>query len=296
MPEEQAGDTSIINADPGAGAHVDTGSIPADTGTQLTEAQQAFQSYFKDNETMKDFMNSEDPFKAVAEKMSTMGQQVSLKVPGEGATAEELSAWRKAIGAFDSIDEYKYEPPTTEDEALKKLLPTEMPFADAFRELALKNNLPASAWKDFTDAYNQMVLEDVKIGAEIQQKAFGAVKENWAKAHGANAPEVEKVFMKYFSAADAAETQILQSLTQEQLAALGSVVYKQDRHMNSEDTIDTKQIGSTTLSDTEYVIEMSKLKAQERNLVNEGKGWSPDLKDVQNKIKELSDRFANQGR
>lgn len=295
MTEASGGDGSLVTQQ-GATTTIDTGSLPTGGASTpaLNEAQQLFAERFANNETFKPFLSHEDPFQAVAERLSTPVE--GLKVPGENATAEELSAWRKAIGAFDTAEGYKYEPPTTDDEALKALLPsadTPMPFAEAFAEIAAKTNMPESTWKEITAGYNQMLIESAKIEQEMMAKASQTIAENWKKAHGENAPQVGQVFQKYFATASPEESQILSTLSAEQVAALGSAIYKHDRMVMSEDGIDTKNIGSSTLSETDYVLKRSELLAQKAKLDREGKAWSVEARKIQAELKQLSDRQFN---
>lgn len=273
---------------------IDMANIPANTAPALNDAQKLFSERFAENEVMKQFATHEDPFKAIAERVATPVE--GLKVPTEESTPEELAAFRKAIGALDSKDGYKFEMPSVDDENLKKLMPTDAPFAEAFAELAAKNNMPESTWKDLTDAYGQMMVEGAKLEAEQMQKAQQTIAEEWKKAHGENAPEVGKVFQKYFHNATDAESQILSTLTAEQVAALGSVVYKRDRMVMSEDTLDTKNMGSSTLTESDYLLKRSELLTQKSKLDNSGKAWSVEARAVKAELKKLSDQYASQGK
>ncbi len=275
---------------------INTDAVPNQAAPELNDIQKAFNQYYEGNEQMKQFAQNDNPFKAVADKLAEPPKVEGLKLLTEQSTPEEISAFKKALGAFEKADEYKYELPTSDDEAIKKLLPADQPFIKAFQELAQKSHMPESTWKELIGAYNQMVVEGVKTQVELSGKAMTAIKENWAKAHGEAAPKVESVFQKYFSQASAAESEILSTLSQDQLAAVGSVVYKQEKRLGAEDTIDTGNLGSGTLTDVEYVAERSKLLAEQRKLQNDGRAWSPEAEDLKKKLQQLSDRFKNSAR
>lgn len=292
MPEGTEG--TVATQDGGGSTRIDTGAIPNTQTPQLSEAQQAFSKFFDGNETMKSFAGEADPFKALATKFEESSKApAGIKLPTAESTPEELVAFKKAFGAFDKAEDYKYDPPTSDDEAIKKLLPAEAPYIKAFQEIALKGHMPEAAWKELMGAYNQMIVEDTKTSVELSSKAMGAIKENWSKTHGEEAPKVETVFQKYFANASAAEAQILSTLSPEQMIALGSVVYRQDKKLGAEDKIDTGAFGSDTMSEVEYMSERSKLLSEQRKLQSLGKAWSPEAEDVQAKLKSLGDRYKN---
>lgn len=276
---------------------VNLGDLPTPAAApELNDMQKLFTERFKDNEALKEFATHEDPFKAIADKLATPAAPVGgLKVPTAESTPEEIAAFREAIGAPADKTGYKYELPKIEDEAIKKLIPEGMPapFADAFAEIASKHNLPAAAWTDLTAAYNQLLIEDAKNLNEHTQKSHAAIQENWNKTHGANGPQVSQVFQKYFASANDAESQVLSTLTAEQVAALGSVVYKRDKMMMSEDTIDTSKMGSSTMTDAEYVMKRSKLLSDKAKLDNSGQAWSPEAASIKAQLEQLKDQFSN---
>lgn len=281
-----------------AGSVVNIGDLPSQSEAPvLNDAQKLFSERFKDNESLKEFVSHEDPFKAIADKLSAQSS-VSLKVPTANSTPEEIAAFREAIGAPADKTGYKYELPKIEDESIKKLIPEGLPtpFVDAFAEIASKHNLPAAAWTDLTAAYNQLLIEDAKSLNAHSQKSYATIQENWNKEHGENGPKVSQVFQKYFASASEAESQVLSTLTAEQVAALGSVVYKRDRMVMSEDTIDTSKMGSTTMTDADYVLKQSTLLAKKNELERAGKSWSAETKAIKAQLQALRDEYANQKR
>jgi hypothetical protein len=279
----------------GADTRVDVGAIPPPAQEpQLNDFQKAFNQHFEGNELMKRFSASENPFAAVAEELAKAPAATTnegFKPLTDQSTPEEIAAFRKALGAFEKADDYKYEPPTSDDEAIKKLLPADAPFVKAFQEIALKNHMPESTWNEIMSAYNQMMIEDAKTAAELSAKALEGVKENWVKTHGESAPKVEGVFQKYFAHATPAETSILATLSADQLAAIGSVVFRQEKKLGSEDSIDATNLGTSTMSDVEYVSERSKLLSRQRELTQQGKAWGPEAEEVKHKLQELSARY-----
>lgn len=289
-----AGDGQLVTQN-GDAKSVNMGQIPADSKPELNEAQKTFAKIFEGNEQMGEFATAEDPFKALSEKLAKAPETAtaSLAVPNEKSTPEEITAFRIAIGAPENAEGYAYELPTSEDELIKTLLPTDAPFAEVFRGIADKHHIPKAAWDELKEAYNQTIVEAANTSAEIGKQALQNIKESWTKEHGVEGLKVESVFQKYLSQANPAETQILSSLTGEQVAALGSVIYKQSRRFTSEDGIDTKNIGSSTMTDTEYVTKQSALLAEKRALEASGNPWNPKLRQVEAELKQLKDNFAN---
>jgi hypothetical protein len=289
MPEGT--DAAVVTQDV-AGTRIDIGAIPDQQPATLNEFQKAFTQHYEGNDLMKQFAASENPFKAVADKFAEASQaSPGLSLPTEKSTPEEVAAYRKAVGAFEKAEDYKYDPASSDDESIKKLLPADAPFIKAFQEIAAKTHMPEGAWKELVGAYNQMMVEDAKTHVEVSTTALNAIKENWSKTHGAEAPKVETVFQKYFANSTPAEAAILQTLSPEQMTALGSAVYRQEKRLGSEDKIDAGNLGSDTMGDLEYVTERSKLLSEQRKLASTGKAWSPEADAIAKQLADLSTRF-----
>lgn len=100
-----------------------------------------------------------------------------VKVPGEGASAEEVSAYRKALGVPDSAAGYEFAAPVGEDGK-----PIELNDGTLTRiaEFAHKHGLPKGPMEALVADYVQGELDDLAASQRDQDAAAAA----WVKAQG----------------------------------------------------------------------------------------------------------------
>lgn len=106
-----------------------------------------------------------------------------LKVPGEGATAEEIAAFHKAIGVPDKEDEYGYKLPEGLDEKV-----VDKARIDGYRKLFREAGVPKAAAEKILTKYFEDELGGIKARTEEHTKALAAEKEMLAKRF----PEIDK--------------------------------------------------------------------------------------------------------
>src|SRR3990167_8027604 len=91
----------------------------------------------KEDATLKNFKTPHDAIRAFVATKKLVGQRLEgmVKVPGDGATPEEVTAWRKATGVPDAVADYTLD--VAED--LRHLVPTERlgEYATVFHELGV---------------------------------------------------------------------------------------------------------------------------------------------------------------
>lgn len=80
-----------------------------------------------------------------------------VKVPGEGATADELAAFREAIGAPKEAAGYEVVMP----EAAKEF-EIDTAVLDPLKEIAFKHGIPAAAFKELSETFLGNAVEDAK--------------------------------------------------------------------------------------------------------------------------------------
>lgn len=98
-----------------------------------------------------------------------------IKVPGEGAKPEELTAFHKAIGVPEAVDGYVVEGPEG--------VPLNDALIGALRESALKNGTPAGAFKGLVGDFIKLQMDEAATEAKRQDDlAAGWVKEQGGKA------------------------------------------------------------------------------------------------------------------
>ncbi|MFZ2937663.1 MAG: hypothetical protein WA066_03040 [Candidatus Omnitrophota bacterium] len=128
--------------------------------------------------TLSDFVK--DSFKLGDDFKSLQGKlEGSVKVPGENATADEVSAYRKAVGVPDTPDGYKIERPAQApdgwifDETLEKKI----------KETAHQAN---STPQQFNKFYQTVIAHEMELYSNIvksidenRQKAIDTLKVMW---------------------------------------------------------------------------------------------------------------------
>jgi hypothetical protein len=98
-----------------------------------------------------------------------------IKVPGEGARPEELSAFRQAIGVPEAVDGYAIAGPEG--------VPLNEPLLGALRESALKHGAPKAAFEGLVSDFIQLQMDEAATEAKRQDDlAAGWLKEQGAKA------------------------------------------------------------------------------------------------------------------
>ena len=147
------------------------GNLSADVG----EGEAASNRDYVKAKGFKDLDGLTGAYRSLEKQFHDKGM---VKVPGEGATAEETAAFRKAIGVPDSVEGYAFEGP--KDEAGNPL-----PLADglisAVLQSALKNGLPA-------DPVKAMLAEVITADLDQQRAALNDQQVEaraWIKEQGA---------------------------------------------------------------------------------------------------------------
>lgn len=99
-----------------------------------------------------------------------------VKVPGEGASADEVSAWRKAIGVPEDAKGYEIPVPKGEN---GEPLPLNTPLLDRLATSAHKAGMPKGAFEAVVSDFIQAQLEEA-AGADLaQQQAAEAHVKSW---------------------------------------------------------------------------------------------------------------------
>lgn len=135
----------------------------------------------------KGFKSLDDVVKAhrAAEKSLHDGGRV--KIPGEGASDEELATFRKAMGVPDKPEGYEIKLP--EVEGIEGRYELDAGFADIFRPIAHKHNVSAAALNDLATAFMTAQAESDAGEARTNNQEFAAQVREWggeASAKGEN--------------------------------------------------------------------------------------------------------------
>ena len=221
-----AGDPpSLISPTPSAVGDPQSSGTPPPTDSPWIGADGAFADKWTDK--LPADMEGRDSlarFKTVADlaksyrNMETLVGKKTL-IPTEKSTPEEVSAYRKALGIPENVEDYKIKPET---------LPDGVGWNDengkTFAKIALENNVPPAAMKKIVAEYGKMRVAEMQAmaeefdarkvaGADSLRKTWGAdfeknlaVAQQAAKLAGVNAesfgfgdPEVVKGFVRLAS-------------------------------------------------------------------------------------------------
>ena len=100
-----------------------------------------------------------------------------IKVPGENAKPEEITAFHKAIGVPEAVDGYEVKGPEG--------VPLNEPLIAALRESALKHGAPKGAFEGLVSDFMKLQLDEA--AAETQRQ--DGLAQEWVKAQGAKKDE-----------------------------------------------------------------------------------------------------------
>lgn len=129
----------------------------------------------KGNASLRTIGSLPDLAKAYVETKGMVGKR--LEMPGEGATPEQVAAWRKTVGAPEKPEGYRGDAKTLRPESL----PEDAWSADAenkFLEIAHRHHLPPAAVKEILGFYGQSLVDTLKGS---QADAAAAVEAETAK-------------------------------------------------------------------------------------------------------------------
>lgn len=120
----------------------------------------------KGNASLKSIGSLPDLAKSYVATKALIGTK--LEMPGEGATPEQIAAWRKTVGAPEAVEGYY-------GEGVKSLRPEVVPenawnvdSEKKFMEIAHKHHLPPAAVKEILGFYGDSIAEGLKAAGEQQ--------------------------------------------------------------------------------------------------------------------------------
>ena len=141
----------------------------------------------KGNPSLKTIGSLPDLAKAFIETKGLVGKK--LEMPGEGATPEQVAAWRKTVGAPEKPEGYRGDAKTLKPESL----PDELWNADAegkFLDIAHKHHLPPAAVKEILGFYGESLLGTAKASeaeaAKLVEAETAKLRQSWGADFDAN--------------------------------------------------------------------------------------------------------------
>jgi hypothetical protein len=165
-------------------------------------------------DTLSKYKSVPDMAKALANANALIGKK--LGVPNEKSTPEEVSAFRKAMGVPESLEEYKFAP-----DALPEGMTWSDDFAKPFAEVAHKHSIPPGAMRELANQfanYERHKFEAIQATYEKQRTdSVQTLQKEWggeftkniglakqaakmagvdANSHGFSDPEVVRGFVR----------------------------------------------------------------------------------------------------
>ena len=165
-------------------------------------------------DTLAKYKSVPDMAKALANANALIGKK--LGVPNEKSSPEEITAFRKAMGVPDTLDDYKFAP-----DALPEGVTWDDEMAKPYAAIAYKHNIPPGAMKELVTEhakFEAFKLQSLQATLEKQRsEAVGTLQKEWgnefdkniglakqaakmagvnANSHGFSDPEVVRGFVR----------------------------------------------------------------------------------------------------
>lgn len=179
---------------PNPGATPPAWSWAAEDGTLSEGWQDKLPDELKGNASLKTINSVPLLAKAFAETKAMVGKR--LEAPGEGATPEQVAAWRKTVGAPETPEGYLGDAKTLKPETL----PDEAWDTEGEKEflaLAHKHHLTPSAVKDILGLHGGSLMKAIQQskadeGASVQAE-IATLKKDWGGDYERNISQAAQV-------------------------------------------------------------------------------------------------------
>lgn len=139
-------------------------------------------------------------FKLVDNQSSLVGRKAEgLRVPGENATADDWSAFHKAIGVPETPDVYEYKAPENVPEDLKDMFKTDEDLVKVMRDAALKAGVRPEGFKHLAEAFDGYYLSQLQKYAANTDQALAKLETDFKQKFGDRSNSVLQKFNESFS-------------------------------------------------------------------------------------------------
>lgn len=178
LPPGGSGFSSLLGPDGNFAAGF-TDKLPAD----LAEAKG----------TLENYKNPFEVFRALHNTKQLLGKKGNMvAIPNPDSRPEDVAAFRKAVGAPESADQYQLKP-----EKLPDGFQWSDEFGKKFGEIAFKHNAPNALMKELSAAYVEMEAQRgqvmaASIDAQVE-KAREDLKREWGASFDINIGKAAKV-------------------------------------------------------------------------------------------------------
>lgn len=158
---------------------------------------------YKDSAWAKEFAKNEKPWDALvkshANALDLVGKK-GVEIPGEGATAEQIATFNKAIGVPEAPAGYTYTPPDVSKlpEAVRNALAErakDSSFIDGMRAIAHKAGVPAKQFAELAAGFDAQVVAQVTAqvnGKEAAAKSYSDTESKiFNELYGTNGEHIK---------------------------------------------------------------------------------------------------------
>lgn len=191
---------------------IDAPTPPSSTTTPAPQAAQPATKTFlemlpeqyRTKERFVNFSKAADPMgellKSYENQESLIGKKAEgLRVPGEGATAEDWAAFNKALGVPETPDGYQYQAPENIPEEFKDIFTQDENLLKVMREAALKAGVRPEGFKHLAAAFDSYYLDALKGQASANQAMFEKLENDFKQKFGERSNVVLENFNKSIS-------------------------------------------------------------------------------------------------
>lgn len=156
---------------------------------------------YRTKERFVNFSKAADPMgellKSYENQESLIGKKAEgLRVPGEGATAEDWSAFNKALGVPETPDGYEYKVPENIPDELKDLFQPDEKLLGVMKDALAKAGVRKGAEKVIFEAFDNYYLDALKTQAATNQSMFEKLENDFKQKFGERSNVVLENFNK----------------------------------------------------------------------------------------------------
>jgi hypothetical protein len=139
----------------------------------------------------KGWKSPDDAIQSYRELEKVYRASDKVVVPGKDATPEQLATFHRAIGVPDKAEGYTFDLPTVKDEAGNDAqLEIDTGFFEPMKELALKNGVPATAFKGLAEGFVQWQLDQQAADISRHDTDWSAKQKEWGAEAQAKTADV----------------------------------------------------------------------------------------------------------
>jgi hypothetical protein len=168
----------------GGGAGGDGGTDPEWLGIFSAEGGDAANPSNRDWLKAKGFKTADDAIRSYRDAEKALRNGGKISVPGDKATAEEVAAFRTAIGVPEAADRYEFAMPQDEE--------VDASFADPMKKIAHEAGVPANAFKALAEGFIAWQADTLEATRTAEDQDAATVLTGWGEQRNAKLADVQR--------------------------------------------------------------------------------------------------------